>query len=621
MTTQKSTLKLKVILWVSGSALFMLSTQSSIDAKWLMLHVIEEVFLTFALYKLQITHEKARLYLQPQYYVLGGLLAAELGWHFYYRVSIADAVAGLKNQIGIKVNYIIACAAAVGSAATMIFCGFVIGWFIEEYVLIKLEPKLRPVLGELSFGRAFAVIFIIYAAALFSLLRANFDYMDDLGRVYGGYDDWNHFSRFLTTLLSHFVHVSGFLTDISPLPQLMAVGIMAFASLIVIKAIKGCERFSLWDIIAAVPLGLNPYFLQCFSYKYDAPYMALSVLAAAAPIAWRKKGTKKYVLAIFIGTLVMCTTYQASSGIFPMLVALLAFIEWNRGEDIKQTARFVGVSAAGYLAGLLFFMLFVMKAADTYVSNSVGSFMTILHNYGRYLKYVISDFRRLWLLMILALVAWFIIAAVQNSRRGKFASLLIGGIISGVMFALSFGMYPALSKSLFSPRAMYGVGVFIALMGLGNLSEHKMRYITRALTVILAWCFITFAATYGNALAEQDRYMDYRINEVMSSLTELEEFNGEGDKTIQLVGSAGYSPVVNEMVKSDYTMLARLVLKQFGGDYGWGDDRFMYYTGLSQYAKYSEEVDITDYDTWPLLHESCCHAIYAKNGHFVIELK
>lgn len=49
-------------------------------------------------------------------------------------------------------------------------------------------------------------------------------------------------------------------------------------------------------IAAVVPLGLSPWFLECFSYKFDSPYMALSVLASVIPFIFGRR--------IFINSLV-----------------------------------------------------------------------------------------------------------------------------------------------------------------------------------------------------------------------------------------------------------------------------------------------------------------------------
>ena len=121
------------------------------------------------------------------------------------------------------------------------------------------------------------IIFFIYAFSLTSIIRANFNYIDDLGRIIEGKGAWEFFSRYTSNFLASIIHAGQFLTDISPLPQLIACFFLAIASGILIYTFSKKDKFSFWNIIAVIPLGLSPYFLECLSYKFDAPYMALSI--------------------------------------------------------------------------------------------------------------------------------------------------------------------------------------------------------------------------------------------------------------------------------------------------------------------------------------------------------
>ena len=52
----------------------------------------------------------------------------------------------------------------------------------------------------------FLILFGLFLLALSSVLRANFAYYDDLGRVAQGYRGWSNFSRYLSSFLSVFLH-------------------------------------------------------------------------------------------------------------------------------------------------------------------------------------------------------------------------------------------------------------------------------------------------------------------------------------------------------------------------------------------------------------------------------
>ena len=109
---------------------------------------------------------------------------------------------------------------------------------MEKYMLkiIKLTEDFKIKLKDYKsiIIKPYIYIFIILTICITALIRADFNYIDDLGRVAEGYRGWNKFSRYTSTFLSSFIHTSKYLTDISPLPQLLAVGIMSFAGVIIL---------------------------------------------------------------------------------------------------------------------------------------------------------------------------------------------------------------------------------------------------------------------------------------------------------------------------------------------------------------------------------------------------
>ena len=62
-----------------------------------------------------------------------------------------------------------------------------------------------------------------------------------------------------------------------------------------------------------------------------------------------------------LGTILMCTTYQASSGIFLMILILLCLKEWNKGKKIKDILKFFIKSTVGFIIGLLIFKIFILS--------------------------------------------------------------------------------------------------------------------------------------------------------------------------------------------------------------------------------------------------------------------
>lgn len=299
--------------------------------------------------------------------------------------------------------------------------------------------------------KPFLIIAGIYILGIMAILRANFNYIDDIGRVLQGYKGWENNSRYASNFFSGIVHADNYLTDISPLSQIIAAMIMAFAGIIVIRIFSKKDKLSFWNYVAVVPLALSPYFLECFSYKFDAPYMALSVLASIFPLLFSKKGNIGYLLLSIIGILLVCTTYQPATGIFPMLVMLISLKRWNEKENIKEVLKFIGISVLGYGIGLVFFKLFIMQPVDNYVSNTIalnGNFIVdTINRLKEYFMFIQTDFKREWLILIIILCISFIVVSVRDSKQKRFYALVVSLITIVLMTLLIFGIYPFFGKS------------------------------------------------------------------------------------------------------------------------------------------------------------------------------
>ena len=428
---------------------------------------------------------------------------------------------------------------------------------------------------------AFLILLIIYGIAYFSIFRANFNYIDDMGRVAFGYQNWDNFSRYISNFLSRFIHSSSYLTDISPLTQIIAIVFLALSGVIILKLFQN-KKNTFTSIIAVSIIGLCPYFLECISYKFDSPYMALSILVSVFPFLFFNKNKKYNVLfgmINFIGTLIMCMTYQAASGIIPMVALFLAYNYWNE-KDSRNSIKILIVSVISYLLGLLFFKIFIMVPVDSYVSSSIFPLTNlipgIINNLKKYYTYVITDFRRLWLLLIFIILMFFILKQVKNSQQKKGYAFLVTSVFVLIIFCLPFGMYLVLEKPMFDPRGMYGFGVLLSLI-IVNTVNNTEKYIPKLFAIALCYCFITFAFTYGNALSEQKRYIDFRVQSVVNELNNLEIMNTDEMKTIKLVGTVGKSPIINHFPDDTKTLINRLVQQSFGGGWYWNQYYFQHY--------------------------------------------
>lgn len=459
----------------------------------------------------------------------------------------------------------------------------------------------------------------VYLVAMSAVLRSNFFYDDDMARALRGYTGWG-FSRYLTIFLSQIVHADSYLTDISPLPQIIAVFIVALASVIAVYLITGEKKPSFWHLVSAIPIGLSPYFLECLSFKYDAPYMALSVLFVVFPLLFCDGNQIVYVLLTICGMVGMCTTYQASSGIFPMLVIVMGICRWIKGEKAAQVLKFYAVSAAGYVLGLLLFRTVIMSEYIDYASTTAASSSQLLScalfNYKKYIALFLADFKSEWLAVSLLICVCFLWTAVSVSKQNKLLTFLVTAMAMLVMFLLSFGVYPFLTSPIFNARAMYGIGCLIAFFGIFAVDKAPKAYVSKAACLVLSWAFFVFSFTYGNALSVQAQYTDFRITEAIDDLLDCDTLASE-EVTLQITGSIGYSPVLENMLE-DFPIIERLVPVTFQGDGWWGEYGLRYYYSLPE-MKFAESYEPPEREM-EVIADNYYHTIRADETYIWIEL-
>lgn len=466
------------------------------------------------------------------------------------------------------------------------------------------------------------ILSVIIVVSISAILMADYNYIDDVLRVNFGGRYFTTFGRYISEYLSVLIHGDTYLTDISPLPQILAGCIVAAASAIVLHVLTGKKEFTFWEYAAVLPLALSPYFLQCLSYKYDSPYMALSILGSVAPLLLRNKDVKAYAAAIVVGMLVMCTTYQAASGIFPLMVMVLCLKKWNEKEDFKEILKFAAISAGAYLVGLLIFRFGIYQPSDSYAgaeTGEMGLLLTMARNLIQYYSMVVFDFKASWNVLVILLGISFLAVSVITSKRNKLATFGITCLILVLMLLLCFGAFAFIESTLFEPRAMYGFGAMLAIMAVFVVSSGALKA-TRLVCFALSWVFISFAFTYGNALEEQKEYTDFRITSVIEDLKDWEGFTAENNYRMRISGAAGYAPT-NDKIYKENNILVRLVLPTFI------DSRVSMFSGLDLiyfYGLNNVSIDIV-YDVQKenleLLTDNIYHTIWVGGDYIWVELK
>lgn len=621
MTRKTNLFPEKLVLMVSGCAFLFLIVPAWVQG--FLWAAVAALILCLVVWKLPLTARRIRQLLkQTPAMAVSLALGLGFGCNFYNNWADSRYVLKITQILGLEVEPFLLLVTGTVIVLTLPAVSCALAWFAGAAKREYLEKRAASGTAGIPMGKAIWLLFAVYVVGISAILRADYLYRDDFGRAAFGYKHWEYFSRYLSTALATLVHGGDYLVDAAPMPQLLAMLIMAVSGVLMLYSIYERTEFSLWELAALIPLGLNPYFLECLSYRFDAPYMAVSVLAAVLPLLFRKQQTMAYIFASMLGILAVCTSYQAATGIFPILVIFLLLRMWNEGKPLKEMLAFCGKSVAGYILGMLFFMLVLMRPADAgYVSNSLPAASELLgntvQNLLKYYSYVERDFFDLWKLMTALAAMAFVAAAPSRSRRKKWAALAAAAVSLLLMGLLCFGIYPVLAEPVFAPRAMYGFGVLITIFGIAT-AENAEKILRKLPVLALCWLFVVFSFTYGNALNAQKEYTDFRIQLVIQDLNEMEVFQSGESVTVQTTGAIGNAPILYNMPQ-DGTILTRLIPKTFGGKDDLGKYGFYYYYGLKN-VRWDMTVDLRELDL-PVIQDTMYHTILGEGNNVLIRLK
>ncbi|MDR0596396.1 MAG: glucosyltransferase domain-containing protein, partial [Clostridiales Family XIII bacterium] len=419
----------------------------------------------------------------------------------------------------------------------------------------RMDDNFRPLLKPALYS------FFMYIVAISAILRANFNYVDDMGRSLSGYRIWDTSSRYVNQWLSVLLHTDNHLTDISPLTQVLAAGVIAAGSVALVYILSD-GRVTVPKLIAALPLGLSPYFLCCISYKFDAPYMAMSVTASIVPFVFAN--SRRWLFgAVSVGCLlVMCMSYQASSGIYIMLLIVLCFREWNeKGQRSRDGVKFLLYGGALYVLSLLIYKLFFMHPVNSYYSTDLfppAAFLPgVAANLGKYISSIEAASNPLWTALTIAVAVLFVVVLVANSKRRRAAALFSSLGILALMFFVSYGIYLAMQGPQFATRALLGAGALLAVL---CVTAVRVRPRPLALPVFaLCWCFFVFSFTYGNALAEQKDYVDFRTDILAADLGRAFPTEDLTKMTMRIEGTAGYAAPIEKNIALRYPVIKTMV--------------------------------------------------------------
>lgn len=499
----------------------------------------------------------------------------------------------------------------------------------KNVTIHAFSNKVKSCLAEYQFLlMPTFILFGIYLLGCLSIMRANVNYLDDLRRQLDGYNnDWVMYQRYIEYFLSKLFNIGDHLVDLSPFSTIIGCLVTAFAGAILLYVITDKKKYSAINFISMIPLGLSPYYLECLSYKFEAPYYGFAIVFSILPFLFCKKDKLLYMVISIVSLLGMFNTYYATSGVYPMIVLLLALKMWSRKKNLKEITSFIIQSAGSYCLALAIYKVLIMKPVDSWVSSTIPSLdkliPTIISNYLHYCSCILSEFKAIWLYMIFLCMIGFVFVIIRKSDRNALASAIMSILCLVLMGLLCWGLYPALESTSFTARAMFGFGIYIALIT-GTVCSDSSINLFKFPVFVLGWCFYVFSFSYGNYLHATQVYNEYRIQNVLNYINDLDYYSDSDNEIfLQIAGDAGRAPIIDRIPAEEKPIFNKLLPASFNGMWVWGQVEFYEYYDLSGFSLeyyYSGKPDLKDLNL-PQIDSTMYFDVYGDQNNLLIMLK
>ncbi len=353
-------------------------------------------------------------------------------------------------------------------------------------------------IGHRVVSRYFAALLALYLLGIFSIIRSNRSYLDDLGRALYGYADWSAAARPLSELFSWFLYFGEITVDASPLTQIIAVVILAVTAVLLLEALR--VRSSWGAVICAVPVGLSPYGLENLSYKFDSPTMALAMFFSVLPCCLARRPGRFSFLASALCLFASASFYQPALGCYLCVVVYMCLVDLASRARFSRVARraarlllpfIVGVGAYALQARFWFSH---SQYADYVTQHSLLPSLSqmpaeLAANIASYTSLLVQDWRcnglgALMCLLFLFFVLRLFSRRLTAARMGGFSPqtwprFLFIVLLLPCFLLAPFGIQYILVDPVWTPRTFQGFGIMVSLMLLSLHTVARAKDLSR----------------------------------------------------------------------------------------------------------------------------------------------
>lgn len=478
-----------------------------------------------------------------------------------------------------------------------------------------------------NFSKILAIL-IGYLTVAVYLGNVNYYYIDDISRrVNGSTGFGEHYARYFSEYSSYLVQGSGHLTDLGLTTYILSAIVLTFTSSLAIYILSENRQITWSAAIASLFIGLNPWSLELLSFRFDTPYMMISLLVSFLPFLWYHSNKVSFGVSSVISIFIMFNSYQASSGLYIILVLLVGMLDFLKTLNLKEHIFTLITSAIYYaiaLGAYFIEMKFNPQLANRGDNASIAALgqlpFAIVRNLRTYLLTYLNELPYLWKLLIIIIILVFIIKVVYNYKKNKVINFIVVIIYSLMAMIFSLGVYVASATDLADdrPRYAYGLAIMIALFMIYIVNDKKnsvQNILGKISVLLLSYYVFSFSLAYIAALDNQKTDFEVQATILAASLN---KYVKDDNNTVNIDRLFEDSPAYTN-TQLNYPILDNLV----------PSNQLLYWPNIMWYNEITHsnvnfvsfDFSATDLTTFELLESSYNFDIYQKDNQIYVHMK
>lgn len=473
------------------------------------------------------------------------------------------------------------------------------------------------------------VILLVYLIVCVNIGLVNYPFIDDISRtVHGSTGFISSYARYFSEYSAWIVQGSKHLTDLGISTFILSAFILTVVSSIVLYTIFDDQKITWPAAIGSIILGVNPWFLEALSFKFDNPYISLSLLVSVIPFLLyrREKSSLAYFLLSAFGIFLMCNSYQASSGIYLLMLLTLVFRDFLSLSNIKFVLNRLLVSLGAYFfAMVLYFMEMKVnpqlnsRGDNTKIAHLSEMPKAFIHNVTSYVINIYHGSAKVWILVGFLVIILVIINSLIRSKKNVIVSFFVSVLYLLAGTIASYGVYSffVLSLSDGRPRYAYGFSFFIGLLLIqlsAPVGKKWFNYFKYSVVSLFVYYIVSFALSYPTILSDQKVIFEIQSVTLSQDLSKY-----LGDNKIVYTNKLFRNSPVYDNSKRNYPILEKLIPDNsslYWPNVMWFDNISNLHANLQPY-----NFNDLDKDTATKIVNNAYYDIYDKDGQLYVYMK